>query len=277
MQSLHISTSAMRGVQQALDNTANNLANIDTVGYKRRVASFSELLSDSMNEQPAADNQNRNTPVGLRIGSGARLGLTKLDLGQGNVKLTDVPTDVMIEGDGYFLVTHKNKDANGNIIEEENRLTRDGSFKVQYNEDEGGYVLHTTSGHILTDNNGVPFVLPEPVQNIQISPEGVLLVNDLEYGNIGVWKVDNPDQLQQVGENLFDAELPSGENPATKYENAIDTGIASLRQGALEGSNVSMTEEMSQLVNIQRAYQLNSRAIGISDQMMGIANSLRNR
>ncbi|MGG1664613.1 flagellar hook-basal body protein [Brevibacillus sp. NRS-1366] len=277
MQSLHISTSAMRGVQQALDNTANNLANIDTVGYKRRVASFSELLFDSMNEQPAVDNQNRNTPVGIRIGSGARLGLTKLDLGQGNVKLTDVPTDVMIEGDGYFLVTHKIKDANGTIVEEENRLTRDGSFKVQFNEDEGGYVLHTSSGHILTDNNGVPIVLPEPVENIQISPEGALLVNDMEYGNIGVWKVDNPDQLQQVGENLFDAELPSGENPATKYENAIDTGIATLRQGALEGSNVSMTEEMSQLVNIQRAYQLNSRAIGISDQMMGIANSLRSR
>ncbi|MFX3864306.1 flagellar basal body rod C-terminal domain-containing protein, partial [Streptococcus suis] len=80
--------------------------------------------------------------------------------------------------------------------------------------------------------------------------------------------VDNPDQLQQVGQNLFDAELASGENPMTKYANAIEEGIASLRQGALEGSNVTMTEEMSQLVNIQRAYQLNSRAIGISDQMM---------
>ncbi|NRR19261.1 flagellar hook-basal body protein [Brevibacillus sp. MS2.2] len=277
MQSLNISTSAMRGIQQALDNTANNLANIDTIGYKRRVASFSELLSDSMNEQPAADNQNRNTPVGIRIGSGARLGMTKLDLGQGSVKVTDVPTDVLVEGDGYFLVTHKIKDATGAVIQEENRLTRDGSFKVSFDDDEQGYVLHTTSGHILTDENGVNIVLPEPVTNIQITAEGALIANGVSYGNIGLWKVDNPDQLQQVGQNLFDADLDSGANPTTKYTNALITGDATLRQGALESSNVSMTEEMSQLVNIQRAYQLNSRAVGISDQMMGIANQLRSR
>lgn len=277
MQSLNISTSAMRGIQQALDNTANNLANIDTIGYKRRVASFSELLSDSMNEQPAADNQNRNTPVGIRIGSGARLGMTKLDLGQGSVKVTDVPTDVLVEGDGYFLVTHKIKDATGAVIQEENRLTRDGSFKVSFDDDEQGYVLHTTSGHILTDENGVNIVLPEPVTNIQITAEGALTANGVPYGNIGLWKVDNPDQLQQVGQNLFDADLDSGANPTTKYTNALITGDATLRQGALESSNVSMTEEMSQLVNIQRAYQLNSRAVGISDQMMGIANQLRSR
>ncbi|AWX58629.1 flagellar hook-basal body protein [Brevibacillus brevis] len=277
MQSLNISTSAMRGIQQALDNTANNLANIDTIGYKRRVASFSELLSDSMNEQPAADNQNRNTPVGIRIGSGARLGMTKLDIGQGSVKVTDVPTDVLVEGDGYFLVTHKIKDATGAVIQEENRLTRDGSFKVSFDDDEQGYVLHTTSGHILTDENGVNIVLPEPVTNIQITAEGALTANGVSYGNIGLWKVDNPDQLQQVGQNLFDADLDSGANPTTKYTNALITGDATLRQGALESSNVSMTEEMSQLVNIQRAYQLNSRAVGISDQMMGIANQLRSR
>ncbi|CAI9000353.1 Flagellar basal body protein [Brevibacillus sp. IT-7CA2] len=277
MQSLNISTSAMRGIQQALDNTANNLSNIDTIGYKRRVASFSELLSDSMNEQPAADNQNRNTSVGIRIGSGARLGMTKLDLGQGSAKVTDVPTDVLVEGDGYFLVTHKIKDATGVVIQEESRLTRDGSFKVSFDDDEQGYVLHTTSGHILTDENGVNIVLPEPVTNIQITAEGALTANGVSYGNIGLWKVDNPDQLQQVGQNLFDAELDSGANPTTKYTNALIAGDATLRQGALEGSNVSMTEEMSQLVNIQRAYQLNSRAVGISDQMMGIANQLRSR
>lgn len=277
MQSLNISTAALRGVQQALDTTANNLANIDTVGYKRRTASFSELLSDSMNEQPAADKDNRNTPVGLRIGSGSRLGLTKLDLAQGSAKQTDVPTDLMIEGQGYFLVTKLIKDASGAVIKEENRLTRNGDFQVQKDDDQGGYVLHTSSGHILTDNNGVPFVLPEPVQNIQISKDGVLSANGTEYGTVGIWKVDNPDQLQQVGENEYDAQLTSGENPSAKYTSAIDERLASIRQGALEASNVDMTEEMSQLVNIQRAYQLNSRALGITDQMMGIANSIRSR
>lgn len=277
MQSLNISTAALRGVQQALDTTANNLANIDTVGYKRRTASFSELLSDSMNEQPVADKENRNTPAGLRVGSGARLGLTKLDLDQGSAKQTDVPTDLMIEGEGYFLITKQIKDANGAVIKEENRLTRSGGFHVQKDDDQGGYVLHTPSGHILTDNNGVPFVLAEPVQNIQVSKDGVLSANGTEYGTIGIWKVDNPDQLQQIGENQYDAQLDTGVNPSTKYTSAIDEQLATIRQGALEASNVDMTEEMSQLVNIQRAYQFNSRAIGISDQMMGIANSIRSR
>ncbi|MFD2368414.1 flagellar hook-basal body protein [Brevibacillus sp. GCM10020057] len=277
MQSLNISTAALRGIQQALDNTANNLANLDTVGYKRRVASFSELLSDSMNKQPEEDKVNRNTPPGLRIGSGARLGLTKLDMGQGSAKQTDVPTDVMIEGDGYFLVTKKIKDATGAIVQEESRLTRNGAFQIEYNNDEGGYVLHTPSGHILTDEFGTPIVLQQPIRNIQISKEGVISADGTEYGTIGVWKVDNPDQLQQVGQNLFDAQLAFGESPDRKYTNALTEGLASLRQGALETSNVNMMEEMSQLVNIQRAYQLNSRALGISDQMMGIANSLRAR
>lgn len=277
MQSLNITTAAMRGIQQALDNTSNNLSNLDTVGYKRRVASFSELLSDSMNEQPAADNQNRNTPAGLRIGSGARLAMTKLDMGQGNVKQTDVPTDVAIEGEGYFLVTRKIKDANGAVVQEENRLTRNGAFQIQYDNDESGYVLHTPSGHILTDYQGKPFVLQEPVRNIQITEDGHLWADGTDMDQIGIWKVDNPDQLKQLGNNLYDAELDSGAAPGSKYTDALDEGLATLRQGALEASNVNMMEEMSQLVNIQRAYQLNSRAIGISDQMMGIANSIRSR
>ncbi|MED4586976.1 flagellar hook-basal body protein [Brevibacillus choshinensis] len=277
MQSLNISTAAMRGIQQALDNTSNNLSNIDTVGFKRRVASFSELLSDSMDEQPAVDNQNRNTPAGLRIGSGARLGLTKLDMGQGSMKQTDVPTDVMIQGDGYFLVTKKIKDANGALLQEENRLTRDGNFKLQYSDDDGGYVLHTASGHILTNSIGNPITFTDPVGDILITEDGSVTMDGEPVDTIGLWKVDNPDELQQVGQDLFDPDLASGIAPDTKYKNALDEKVATIRQGALESSNVNMMEEMSQLVNIQRAYQLNSRAIGISDQMMGIANSIRSR
>ncbi|MED4780337.1 flagellar hook-basal body protein [Brevibacillus choshinensis] len=277
MQSLNISTAAMRGIQQALDNTSNNLSNLDTVGYKRRVASFSELLSDSMNEQPAADNQNRDTPAGLRIGSGARLGMTKLDMGQGSMKQTDVPTDVMIQGDGYFLVTKKIKDANGALLQEENRLTRDGNFKLQYSDDDGGYVLHTASGHILTNSIGNPITFTDPVGDILITEDGSVTMDGEPVDTIGLWKVDNPDELQQVGQDLFDPDLASGIAPDTKYKNALDEKVATIRQGALESSNVNMMEEMSQLVNIQRAYQLNSRAIGISDQMMGIANSIRSR
>ncbi|GAB1530820.1 MULTISPECIES: flagellar hook-basal body protein [Brevibacillus] len=282
MQSLNISTSAMRGIQQALDNTANNLANIDSAGYQRRVASFSELLSDSMNEQPAEDIVNRNSPKGIRIGSGARLGLSKLDLSPGTVKVTDVPTDLMIEGDGYFAVSRRTM-INGNL-EEKFYFTRDGNFKLsEYGTDPTDpnkeFVLTNSNGDFLIGDNGEPITIPDPTKPFTINSDGGIVVGDNPnpINTIQVWKVNNPDQLEQVGKNLFDAELDSVKQPSDKYVNAIDEGIAKVRQGALEGSNVSMTEEMSQLVNIQRAYQLNSRAIGISDQMMGIANQLRSR
>ncbi|WJQ81158.1 flagellar hook-basal body protein [Brevibacillus brevis] len=277
MQSLNISTSAMRGIQQALDNTANNLANIDSAGYQRRVASFSELLSDSMNEQPAEDIVNRNSPKGIRIGSGARLGLSKLDLSPGTVKVTDVPTDLMIEGDGYFAVSRRTM-INGNL-QEKFYFTRDGNFKVSQYGTNNEFVLTNSNGDFLIGDNGEPITIPDPTKPFTINSDGGIVVGDdpNPINTIRVWKVNNPDQLEQVGKNLFDAELDSVKQPSDKYVNAIDEGIAKVRQGALEGSNVSMTEEMSQLVNIQRAYQLNSRAIGISDQMMGIANQLRSR
>ncbi|MBG9942240.1 flagellar hook-basal body protein [Brevibacillus formosus] len=280
MQSLNISTSAMRGIQQALDNTANNLANIDSAGYQRRVASFSELLSDSMNEQPAEDNVNRNSPKGIRIGSGAHLGMSKLDLSPGAVKVTDVPTDLMIEGDGYFAVSRRTM-INGNL-EEKFYFTRDGNFKLsEYGTDPNNkeFVLTNSNGDFLIGDNGEPITIPDPTKPFTINSDGGIVVGDNPnpINTIQVWKVNNPDQLEQVGKNLFDAELDTAIKPDGKYVNAINEGIAKIRQGALEGSNVSMTEEMSQLVNIQRAYQLNSRAIGISDQMMGIANQLRSR
>ncbi|MED1784296.1 flagellar hook-basal body protein [Brevibacillus fortis] len=279
MQSLNISTSAMRGIQQALDNTANNLANIDSAGYQRRVASFSELLSDSMNMQPAEDNVNRNTPMGIRVGSGARLGMSKLDLSPGAVKVTDVPTDLMIEGDGYFAVSRR-VEIDGNL-QEKFYFTRDGSFKLSQYGTNKEFVLANSNGDLLVGDNGEPITIPypDPTKPLVINSNGGIVLGDdpNPINSIKVWKVNNPDQLEQVGKNLFDAELDSVNQPSAKYVNAIDEGIATIRQGALEGSNVSMTEEMSQLVNIQRAYQLNSRAIGISDQMMGIANQLRSR
>lgn len=275
MQSLNISSSALRGIQLALDNTANNLANVDTAGYKRRSASFSELLADTVNKQPDTDTQNRNTPAGLRLGNGAMLGMTKLDMSPGNMKQTDVPTDLMIEGEGFFLVSKEIRDVNNALIGEEFRFTRDGNFHLEESAYYGGYVLVNATGHMLTNEIGAPVLIgEEEVNEFAVSSDGFVTVNGNDtFERVGVWKVDNPDQLQQVGNNLYDAGLAIGQNPADVYVSWTDTGA--LRQGALETSNVNMQEEMSQLINIQRAYQLNSRAIAITDQMMGIATSIR--
>ncbi|UFJ40139.1 flagellar hook-basal body protein [Brevibacillus humidisoli] len=284
MQSLHISTSALRSIQYALDTTGNNLANLDTVGYKRRNASFSELLFDSMNEQPYNDRENRTTPPGLRIGSGVRLGETRLDMSQGNMKATDVPTDLMIEGEGFFLVRRMDNP-------DEYVFTRNGAFQLMQNT-SGTYSLVNASGDKLVGEDGFEVELDiDPSDTISISPDGRIMVNGAEEDpRIPVWHIPNPGQYRQIGDNEYVLTLPDGVNDPSlvmgflNYENPEyppaqeNLRIGSkIRQGALEMSNVNLQEEMAKLVTVQRAYQLNARAVAISEQMMGIANSLRSR
>lgn len=273
MQSLNISTAALRSVQYALDTTANNMANIDTVGYKKRGITFSELLADSMEEQPATDRL-RTTPPGLRIGSGVRVGLTPLDMSQGNAKETNIPTDLMIEGDGFFMVTRRFTDEQGVFLREEFRLTRNGAFHLSSaGEGADTNYLVNAAGDILVDEQGLPIEIPKDAE-FTVQKDGQIIVNGEALGiRIPVWRVDNPDQYQQVGENEWLFPMQPGEQPSTYFQEAN----ATIRQGALETSNVNLQQEMAQLILTQRAFQLNSRAITISDQMMGIANSLRNR
>lgn len=283
MQSLHISSTALRSIQLSLDTSANNLANLDTVGYKRRNATFSELLQDSMNEQPSTDSTRRTTPPGLRIGSGVKLGTTRLDMSQGSAKVTDVPTDLMIEGDGFFLVRRANS-------VDEYVLTRNGAFQLQQNT-IGTYNLVNASGDKLVGGDDFEIELDiTEGDEIQIRADGQILLNGQATGQrIPVWNIPNPDQYEQIGENEYLLKLPAGEtNPSQLFdflnyqnpasENLLNPAKASrIRQGALEMSNVDMSQEMAHLVTIQRSYQLNARALAITDQMMGIANSLRSR
>ncbi|MGC5324949.1 flagellar hook-basal body protein [Brevibacillus sp. SYSU BS000544] len=288
IQSLNISRSALRTMQQAIDNTSNNMANIDTYGYKRKSVTFSELLSDRMKEQPYTDAQRRTTAEGLRIGSGVKLGHTKLDMAQGSAKITEIPSDLMIEGDGFFMVSHRILDNNGILQKEEYRLTRDGAFRLTNSEadPEAFYNLVTASGDVLVDDRGIAIEIPKD-QKFKIEPDGsISLDGDRDSGlRIPLWEVPNADKFVQAGNNEFLLELPEGEtNPGNVFsvlndpnrpEYNFNKTPPTIRQGALEMSNVSLQDEMSQLVVIQRAFQLNSRAVGIADQMMGIANSIR--
>lgn len=287
MQSLHISSSALRGMQQALDSTSNNLANLDTIGYKRRGATFSELLHDSMEMQPDKDRENRTTPFGLRVGSGVKVGMTRLDTSQGSAKITEVPTDLMIDGDGYFLV--RRMGAIGQA--DEYALTRNGAFSLQQGEKDGVFTLVNSVGDKLADEEGVELMLTiPPGADLMITPEGRIFIGGEDSNlRIPIVAVPNPDQYRQVGDNEFiltipdNAINPTSELEFTNYQNPFnlvpfnEQKATTIQQGALEASNVNMTVEMAQLINVQRAYQLNSRAIVITDSMMGIANSLRNR
>lgn len=266
MQSLNISTSALKGIQLALDNVSNNIANIDTVGYKRRGTTFSELLVDNMNSQPKKDRTGRNTQPGLRIPGGVRVGYTPLDLSQGSAKSTEVPTDLMIEGEGYFVVLREN---GTNPSQREYHLTRNGAFQMKVMDNET-FRLMNAAGDYLVDESGNPIEIP--VNSAwSIDANGTIMVNGAAQGRIPLWKVANPDQYRQVGNNEFLVELAAGQ----QLQDVFPFASGSIRQGYLELSNVDMTREMSQLIVAQRAYQLNARAVILSDQMMGIANSLR--
>lgn len=275
MQSLNISSSALRSVQLALDNASNNLANLDTVGYKRRDSSFSELLLDNIKDQPPVDKQ-RTTPPGLRIGSGVKLGMTKLNLSQGSAKITEVPSDLMIEGDGYFVVKRRYTDNTGTFNKEEFRLIRNGNFHLTAsNPDDPTAPSHlvTAEGDILVDDMGIELEFP-PDGKFTVTSDGEIWVNGENKGiKIPIKKIDNPDQYQQLGNNEYLLNLDAGQT----VDSLKAAGTSTIRQGALEMSNVDMQKEMTNLIMTQRAFQLNSRAIGISDQMMNIANSIRSR
>ncbi|MED1786279.1 flagellar hook-basal body protein [Brevibacillus laterosporus] len=284
MQSLNISTSALRAVQQAIDVTSNNIANVNTVGFKGSSADFSELLSDTMGKQPVKDQENRNTPEGISIGSGVKMGMTRTNLKQGGVLATDVPTDLMIEGDGMFIVRKQAMDENGQVIfrngrpVEEYYATRNGNFHLQKNENER-YNLLTATGETLVDASGIEIDIDDPEGGqITVNDQGEILVNgkSVSISAIPLFKITNQDRYERVGQNNLRI-TNNVDDLAGMTQIDYAEGEGKIRQGMLETSNVELNQEMTQLMLAQRAYQFNARALSISDQMMSTANMLRSR
>lgn len=284
MQSLNISTSALRAVQQVIDVTSNNIANVNTVGFKGSSADFSELLSDTMNKQPVKDQENRNTPEGISIGSGVKMGMTRMNQKQGGAMSTSVPTDLMIEGDGMFIVRKQAMDENGQVIfrngrpVEEYYATRNGNFHLQKNANER-YNLLTATGETLVDDSGIEIDIDDPQGGqITVNEQGGIFVNgkSVSVSAIPLFKITNQDRYERVGQNNLRITNNSADLAGmTQVDYA--KGEGKLHQGMLETSNVELNQEMTQLMLAQRAYQFNARAISISDQMMSTANMLRSR
>ncbi|TPG85831.1 flagellar hook-basal body protein [Brevibacillus laterosporus] len=288
MQSLNISTSALRAVQQVIDVTSNNIANVNTVGFKGSSADFSELLSDTMNKQPVKDQENRNTPEGISIGSGVKMGMTRMNQKQGGAMMTGVPTDLMIEGDGMFIVRKQAMDENGQVVfrngrpVEEYYATRNGNFHLQKNENER-YNLLTETGETLVDAYGIEIDIDIDIDDpqggqITVNEQGGIFVNgeSVSVSDIPLFKITNQDRYERVGQNnLRITNNPDDLIGMTQVDYA--EGEGKLHQGMLETSNVELNQEMTQLMLAQRAYQFNARALSITDQMMSTANMLRSR
>lgn len=243
----------MQAQQMRIDTIANNLSNVNTTAYKRSTVDFQDLLYQTVN-QPGVD------AAGVQIGLGVRpVAVTKL-YEQGNMHITNSPLDLAIDGEGFFQVRLNN----GQI-----GYTRDGSFKLDPNGN-----LVTSGGALIEPQINIP----AGSSNIHIGTNGAVFVQppntaeQITIGQINLVRFANPAGLQAIGNNLVLQTAASGEPTPLQ---PLQDGMGSLRQGALETSNVELVREMVMMIATQKAYDTSSKAIMVSDKMMETANQLQ--
>jgi flagellar basal-body rod protein FlgG len=260
IRALYTSATGMNAQTVNLDNTANNLANINTTGYKKSEVSFQDLLYYNQQTPGGATAQGLQLPTGIQIGSGTRVsGIVKI-FTPGALTNTQNPLDVAIEGDGFFQVILPN----GEI-----RYTRDGSFRVNA---QGNLV--TSDGFLVSPQITIP---PQAV-SITIGSDGTVSVQNAGalntatvVGQLTLVRFLNPAGLNAEGRNLF-AETPASGAPIITVPGQNGAGF--IRQGFLERSNVDIVSELINLITSQRAYEFNTRAIRTADNMLSATAEL---
>ena len=253
VRSLWISKTGLDAQQTKLDVISNNLANVSTNGFKRSRAVFEDLLYQTIRQPGAQSSQQTQLPSGLQLGTGVRPVATESIFTQGAPLQTANERDVMIDGVGFFQVL---------MPDGTTGYTRDGAFQQDIN---GQFV--TSSGFVIQP----AITVPPNATSITIAVDGTVSAQvpgtptPIQVGNIQLASFINPSGLQKIGENLFLQTASSG----TPNTNAPGTnGIGKLRQSFVEGSNVNVVEELVNMIQMQRAYEINSRAIETSDQML---------
>ena len=301
MRSLWSAASGMIAQQTNLDNIANNLSNVNTAGYKKDSIEFKSLLYQTL-QSKSTNNTGENKPVPAQVGLGTRTASISTIFTQGNLQDVDNPSYMAIEGPGLFKVLNENNEV---------CYTRDGSFNlmVTYQDNQGnavdepGLMLCSSDGYPVLDQNNNKIIIPGSVTEngenhkttgeIRVDREGNLFMsyiggknntevslpitnydNGQEYNAIiGIVQFNNPTGLDDAGSNLYKESVASG---APVEESANDGLKKSLvHQGYLEMSNVQVADEMVNMIVAQRAYEMNSKAIQASDEMLQQANNLR--
>ena len=274
-------TNTLSQLQKQMDMISHNLANIDTAGYKRRDASFTDLLVQEYRNQPnnALEPQNRMTPFNIRQGNGARLGQVQMVLSQGSLKSTDRPLDTAFTSEGQFYrVLVQNEDSSSAM-----RLTRNGALYLSPISDNESMLVNS-DGHAILDENSQAITITGNVKNFKIDELGGFTAEmydgTSQKFNLGVVLVEKPQFLEQKGGNLLG--LPDNLDELGVEEADIMTNLVgglrdrvSVQQGVLEQSNVDMSKEMTDLINVQRSYQFHSKSITLADQMLGLVNGIR--
>ncbi len=268
MRSLWTAASGMTSQQTNVDIISNNLANINTTGYKKESAQFKSLLYQTIQDQ-SYDNNGNAKPVGIQVGLGVRNSAIVSQYTEGNIAETKNTFDLAIDGKGFFMV----QTADGKVA-----YTRNGSFQMAVGEND--LLLATSDGNPVLDSNGQPIVLDKSYNsaNIVIDDSGNLLYPDgnnnmTQVGvKIGIAQFNNPTGLSKSADSLL------LETDASGTPQLVTDGSAAkfkVKQGFLEGSNVQAVDEMVNLIVAQRAYEMNSKIVKAADEMMQQANNLR--
>jgi len=261
MKSLYIGSTGMAAQQMAIGVIANNLANVSTTGFKKSVPEFQELFYETFRAAGSPTSLGV-LPVGIQIGSGVQPITVHKLFGQGDFEETQNSLDIAIEGGGFFQVV---------LPDGSTAYTRAGTFKL----DSEGNVM-TPQGFPLLPS----ITIPSETKTVNISPEGVVSVKLAGVatiapeiiGTIELARFINEAGLDSLGKNIFQPTAASGE-PLTGLPG--EPGFGTLLQGSLENSNVNIADEMVKMIVAQRAYELNSKAIQTSDEMLALVNSLK--
>ena len=253
IRSLWISKTGLDAQQTQMDVIANNLANVSTAGFKRSRAVFEDLLYQTLRQPGAQSSQQTQLPSGLQLGTGVRPVATERIFTQGNLQQTGNSKDLAINGQGFFQVLLPDGTA---------AYTRDGSFQV----DNQGQLV-TSSGFVIQP----AISIPANAQSITVGRDGTVSVTQsgsatpTQVGALQLSTFINPAGLESKGENLY-VETGSSGNASTNTPGT--NGAGNLSQGYTETSNVNVVEELVNMIQTQRAYEINSKAITTSDQML---------
>ena len=260
IRSLYTSATGMKANQLYIDNISNNLANVNTTGFKKSKLEFQELLYQTLVDPGSGAVDGAKSPAGLQLGLGVRSVANQKIFGQGNLQETKNPFDMAITGVGFLQVQ---------LPSGEIGYTRDGSFKVS---NDG--TLVTSQGFPLEPQLSIP----DGSSDIQIDAQGKVSVfvgdsgTTEEIGQIEMVKFLNEGGLKSMGNNIYQSSPASGE---PEVSTPGSNGIGTLAQGFLEASNVELVEEMVNMIVAQRAYEISAKAIQTSDSMLQLANQLR--
>lgn len=250
--------SGMLAQQLSVDSLANDLANVNTTGYKQDRVEFADLVYRPVHEGGMPVDRPQAPAAAPSLGAGVKVAAIAKDFSQGTLVNTGDPLSLAIQGEGFFAVYGPGG---------ERFLTRDGNF----HRDGDGYLVNA-GGYYLD----VPFTLPAGAEKITITGDGTVTatINGETWflGEINLYNVPNPAGLEAAGDNLFRETAASGAAAAGRPGTA---GLGIIRSGYLEAANVDLAATMTRMILAQRAYELNSRAVRVADEMWGLANNLR--